>query len=54
LADLFGAGQETTVTTLRFALLYLCLHQQMQTKVVNEIQSATGGERVTMADRVRG
>ena len=35
--DLFSAGSETTSTTLRWALLYMILHPEIQEKCRNEI-----------------
>ncbi|NWU81924.1 CP2DH protein, partial [Onychorhynchus coronatus] len=51
--DLFGAGSETTTTTLRWALLYLLLHPEIQSKVQAEIDKVIGRERPpTMKDQV--
>ncbi|NWS16813.1 CP2D3 protein, partial [Pachyramphus minor] len=52
-ADLFGAGSETTTTTLRWALLYMLLHPEIQSKVQAEIDQVIGRERPpTMTDQV--
>ncbi|NWS99663.1 CP2DH protein, partial [Mionectes macconnelli] len=52
-ADLFGAGSETTTTTLRWALLYMLLHPEIQSKVQAEIDKVIGRERPpTMKDQV--
>ncbi|OPJ69003.1 cytochrome P450 2D14 [Patagioenas fasciata monilis] len=52
-ADLFGAGSETTSTTLRWAVLYMILHPEIQSKVQAEIDKVIGRERSpTMEDQV--
>ncbi|XP_066452324.1 cytochrome P450 2D17-like [Eleutherodactylus coqui] len=49
--DLFGAGSETTSTTLRWALLYMILYPNVQSKVQEEIDQVIGSERQpTMGD----
>ncbi|XP_027740857.1 cytochrome P450 2D17-like [Empidonax traillii] len=51
--DLFGAGSETTTTTLRWALLYMLLHPEIQSKVQAEIDKVIGRERPpTMKDQL--
>ncbi|NWR87050.1 CP2DH protein, partial [Furnarius figulus] len=51
--DLFGAGSETTTTTLRWALLYMLLHPEIQSKVQAEIDNVIGRERSpTMKDQM--
>ncbi|NXK35717.1 CP2DH protein, partial [Piprites chloris] len=52
-ADLFAAGSETTTTTLQWALLYMLLHPEIQSKVQAEIDKVIGRERPpTMSDQV--
>ncbi|NXN45078.1 CP2DH protein, partial [Rhinoptilus africanus] len=52
-ADLFAAGSETTSTTLRWAILYMLLHPEIQSKVQAEIDKVIGrGRSPTMKDQV--
>ncbi|XP_071944064.1 cytochrome P450 2U1-like [Antedon mediterranea] len=44
-AELFIAGTETTATSLKWAILYLALYPEIQTKVHEEIISACGGNK---------
>ncbi|GMT22703.1 hypothetical protein PFISCL1PPCAC_14000 [Pristionchus fissidentatus] len=53
-SDFFGAGQETTTTTLRWAMLFFALNQDKQDNLRQELHSVIGKDRVpTMADQVR-
>ncbi|XP_019625214.1 PREDICTED: cytochrome P450 2U1-like [Branchiostoma belcheri] len=52
--DLFLAGTETTSTTLRWALLYMILHPDVQETVQREIDSVIGPDRdPSMAHRAQ-
>ncbi|XP_066280169.1 cytochrome P450 2D3-like [Branchiostoma lanceolatum] len=45
LIDLFGAGTETTANTLRWGLLYLMTHPDVQMKVQAELDEVVGRDR---------
>ncbi|VDM19642.1 unnamed protein product [Wuchereria bancrofti] len=49
LLDLFFAGMETTVTTLKWGFLLSIIHPDVQTKVQNELDEI--GSRITLADK---
>ncbi|GMT22564.1 hypothetical protein PFISCL1PPCAC_13861 [Pristionchus fissidentatus] len=50
--DLFTAGQETTTTTLRWAMLFMAAHPETQEKLRAEIHATIGKDRIAaMADK---
>jgi cytochrome P450 family 2 subfamily J len=52
--DLFVAGSDTTTATLRFALLYLVLHPNVQCKIQAELTEVVGADKhVSLLDRPR-
>lgn len=54
MGDLFVAGGETTATTLRWAVLLLSYHGDIQKKVQEEIDTIIGRDRrPTLDDRGR-
>ncbi|VDN23562.1 unnamed protein product [Cylicostephanus goldi] len=53
LLDLFFAGMETTVTTLKWGFLMAACHPEIQRKVQEELDNQCMGSRVTLADRPR-
>ncbi|XP_022083237.1 cytochrome P450 2J1-like [Acanthaster planci] len=51
-SDLFVAGTETTASTLRWGLLFMMLHPEIQGRVQIELDSVVGRERLPqMSDR---
>ncbi|XP_072035537.1 cytochrome P450 2J4-like [Amphiura filiformis] len=46
IVHLFGAGTETTTTTLRWALLYMMAYPDVQSQVQQEIDNKVGRERL--------
>ncbi|KAF8371622.1 hypothetical protein PRIPAC_78051 [Pristionchus pacificus] len=53
-ADFFLAGQETTTTTLRWAVILMAKYQEVQDKLREEILNIVGADRMpTMADQVK-
>lgn len=53
LLDLFFAGMETTVTTLKWGFLLAVLHPNVQRRVQEELDNECAGTAVTLADRPR-
>lgn len=54
LTNLFEAGTETTTSMMRWVLLYLVIHPEIQAKVHKEIDDIIGMERdPTMSDRLK-
>ncbi|WKX93241.1 hypothetical protein Q1695_010913 [Nippostrongylus brasiliensis] len=53
LLDLFFAGMETTVTTLKWGFLLTVLHPSVQARVQDELDNECTGPVVTLADRQR-
>ena len=52
IADLFGAGSETTSLTLSWAVLYLSKFREIQNKLQEELDNVVGKSRqVSLADR---
>ena len=49
--DLFGAGSETTSTTLAWAVCYMILYPEVQRRVQEEIDQELGGRPPCLADR---
>uniref|UniRef100_A0A672IXP3 Cytochrome P450 2K1-like n=1 Tax=Salarias fasciatus TaxID=181472 RepID=A0A672IXP3_SALFA len=50
-ANLFGAGTDTTATTLRWALLLMAKYPQIQDKVQEELSRVVGNRQVRVDDR---
>ncbi|CAL4119846.1 unnamed protein product, partial [Meganyctiphanes norvegica] len=45
LGDLFGAGSETTSSTIRWFVLYMVLYPQVQKRVQEEVDNVVGADR---------
>uniref|UniRef100_A0A336MQD5 CSON015291 protein n=1 Tax=Culicoides sonorensis TaxID=179676 RepID=A0A336MQD5_CULSO len=50
LADIFGAGVDTTFTTIRWFILFTALHQDIQDKLRAELKSVLCEEVVALSD----
>jgi len=48
--DFLNAGTETSSTTLKWALLYLTIHQDVQERCRREVATVVGGGRTSVAD----
>ncbi|XP_014480494.1 PREDICTED: cytochrome P450 306a1 isoform X1 [Dinoponera quadriceps] len=51
LADLFGAGVDTTLTTLRWLLLFVAVHPDEQKKIQDEMSELLGQRQPGLTDR---
>ncbi|GMT27563.1 hypothetical protein PFISCL1PPCAC_18861, partial [Pristionchus fissidentatus] len=49
--DMWSAGFETTVTTLRYAILFMMSHQEIQRKMQKEIDEKIGQRQISMDDQ---
>ncbi|KAG1966962.1 cytochrome P450 2K1-like [Pimephales promelas] len=49
--NLFGAGTDTTATTLRWSLLLMAKYPEIQAKAQDEIDREIGGRQAVMEDR---
>ena len=49
--DLFMAGSDTTATTLNWAMMYMVLYPDIQTKVRNELNAQIGFKKAKVADK---
>ncbi|XP_051157558.1 cytochrome P450 306a1 isoform X2 [Leptopilina boulardi] len=50
LADMYGAGVDTTLTTLRWFLLFIALHFKEQEEIQKELDAVIGDRRLTLND----
>lgn len=50
MSDLFAAGGETTSTTLRWAVLLISSHPEVQMRLQREIDDILGKERMPAPD----
>lgn len=54
LLDLWFAGMETTITTLKWGILHMMLNPDVQQKIHQELDEQCGDQEViTMADRAK-
>ncbi|KAI8496642.1 hypothetical protein Bbelb_252970 [Branchiostoma belcheri] len=52
ISDIFGGGTDTTIMTLRWAVLFLAAHPEIQEKVAAELDSVVGRDRLPeLSDR---
>ncbi|XP_066275013.1 steroid 17-alpha-hydroxylase/17,20 lyase-like isoform X2 [Branchiostoma lanceolatum] len=52
IGDIFGGGTDTTIMTLRWAILFLAAHPEVQEKVAAELDGAVGRDRLPeLSDR---
>ncbi|KAM9843962.1 cytochrome P450 2K1-like [Aulostomus maculatus] len=49
--NLFAAGTDTTASTIRFGLLLMAKHPEIQDQVQEELESVLGGRQVQVGDR---
>ncbi|KAK1122009.1 hypothetical protein K0M31_009857 [Melipona bicolor] len=52
LADLYGAGVDTTLTTLRWFLLFMAAYPAEQEKIQSEMDLCLKGAQLTLEDRI--
>ena len=53
LFDFLIAGTETSSTTLKWLVLYLTLHQEVQDRCREEIRATIGDKKCTISDIMR-
>lgn len=51
LADMFGAGVDTTLTSLRWFLLFMALYPEEQEEIQRELEAVLGDQGFTLNDR---
>lgn len=50
LADIFGASLDTTLTTLRWYLLFIAVHKQVQSKIRQQLEQVLAKSPIQMED----